>query len=51
VPYDRGDIVSILHSRGVVTATDYVEGGTHLTARIAPADESLVAEFRVPIGA
>jgi GTP-binding protein HflX len=51
VPYDRGDIVSILHSRGVVTATDYVEGGTHVTARIAPADESLVAEFRVPIGA
>jgi GTP-binding protein HflX len=51
VPYDRGDIVSILHSRGVVTATEYVEGGTHVTARIAPADESLVAEFRVPIGA
>ena len=45
VPYDRGDIVSSLHLRGVVLETDYVEEGTRVHARITPADVSAFAEF------
>jgi len=40
IPYDRGDLVSQIHSRGVVLSTDYAPEGTVVRARV---DEKLVA--------
>lgn len=34
IPYDRGDVVALLHSRGQVDATEHTEHGTRLKARI-----------------
>ncbi len=45
VPYDRGDVVSSLHLRGLVLETDYVEEGTRVHARVTPADAAAFAEF------
>jgi len=47
IPYDRGDVVASLHDRGRIMSTEYLEGGTHLTAMVKPADESALAEFTV----
>ncbi|MFC6357247.1 GTPase HflX [Luethyella okanaganae] len=43
VPYDRGDLVSVLHEKGRVISTDYAETGTRVTALISP---ELEAQFR-----
>jgi GTP-binding protein HflX len=45
VPYNRGDVVSSLHLRGVVLATDYEEEGTRVRARITEADKPAFVEF------
>jgi len=45
VPYNRGDIISSLHVRGVIDSTDYEEEGTRVVARIRPADVEAFAEF------
>lgn len=34
VPYDRGDVISHLHRSGRILSTQYVEGGTHVTALV-----------------
>jgi GTP-binding protein HflX len=47
VPYDRGDVVAGLHDRGSIMTTEYLEGGTHVTAMVKPADETALAEFLV----
>ena len=48
VPYNRGDVVSSLHLRGVVLATDYEEAGTRVRARVTEADKAAFAEFLAP---
>src|SRR5690606_30124357 len=42
VPYDRGDLVSRVHTSGEVLAEEHLEGGTRLHARV---DEALAAEL------
>lgn len=37
IPYDRGDMVALLHSRGQVDATEHTEQGTRIKARIPAA--------------
>ncbi|MDA3021353.1 MAG: GTPase HflX [Actinomycetota bacterium] len=34
VPYQRGDLISRAHSQGDVLTIEYIEAGTHLTARV-----------------
>ena len=47
VPYDRGDIVAMLHERGRIVTSEYVEAGTHLTAMVHPVDEAGLRDFAV----
>ena len=47
VPYNRGDVISSLHLRGIIDSTEYEEEGTRVRARIKPADMPTVAEFVV----
>ncbi len=42
VPYDRGDLVSRVHTHGEVLSEQHLEGGTRLRARV---DEALAAEL------
>lgn len=51
VPYDRGDLISLLHEKGRVVSTEYVENGTLVIARISSDLEAQFAPFRVPAGA
>ncbi|RZU65719.1 GTP-binding protein HflX [Microterricola gilva] len=51
VPYDRGDLISLLHEKGRVISTEYVEDGTLVNARISSDLEPQFAAFRVPAGA
>lgn len=47
VPFDRGDLVSMLHERGGVLAERYEADGTHLVARVHPDQLGLVEPYRV----
>ena len=47
VPYERGDLVSLLHERGRIIATDYVESGTRVHAFATPEIATLVEQFTV----
>ena len=51
VPYDRGDLISLLHEKGRVLSTEYVEDGTLVNARISSDLEAQFAPYRVPAGA
>lgn len=51
VPYDRGDLISVLHEKGRVVSTEYVEAGTLVHARISTDLEAQFAPYRVPAGA
>jgi GTP-binding protein HflX len=42
VPYDRGDLVARIHTRGEVVASEHTETGTYVHARV---DEALAAEL------
>jgi GTP-binding protein HflX len=35
IPYDHGELVSLLHEHGQVIDTDYVESGTRIHARVS----------------
>ena len=45
IPYDRGDLVARLHDEGRVDATDHVEGGTRIKARVSEALAARLGEF------
>ncbi|WP_166981596.1 GTPase HflX [Paramicrobacterium fandaimingii] len=45
VPYDRGDVISMLHRRGEVTKIDYREDGTYLEAAVSDEIAAQVTEF------
>jgi len=45
VLYDRGDVIASLHERGRVLATEYVEEGTHVTARVDPSRLALFEPY------
>ncbi len=36
IPYDHGELVSMIHQSGQVLDTDYVESGTRIHARVSP---------------
>ena len=47
VPYERGDLVSLLHERGRIIDTSYVEAGTRVHAFATPEIATLVEQFAV----
>lgn len=47
VPYDRGDLVSLLHERGRIIETSYDEGGTRVHAFATPEVATLVEPYTV----
>jgi len=47
VPYDRGDLVSLLHERGRVLETAYDEAGTRVHALASPEIAALVEPYSV----
>ncbi|MGY6497995.1 MAG: GTPase HflX, partial [Microcella sp.] len=47
VPYDRGELVALLHERGRILSTEYEEGGTRVHAFVSPQHEAQLAEFVV----
>ncbi|GAA1740186.1 GTPase HflX [Microcella frigidaquae] len=47
VPYDRGDLVSLLHERGRIVETTYVEQGTRVHAFAPPEVATLVEPYVV----
>ena len=47
VPYDRGDVVASLHDRGRILTTEYVDGGTRISAMVNNVDAGGLAEFAV----
>ncbi|MET0783544.1 MAG: GTPase HflX [Leifsonia flava] len=51
IPYARGELVSSLHVRGRVLATEHTEHGTAVRALVHPEFAAQLEEFRVPAGA
>lgn len=47
VPYDRGDLISLLHERGRVLETAYDEAGTRVHALASPEIAALVEPYAV----
>jgi GTP-binding protein HflX len=47
IPYDRGDLIPILHGQGKVLALDYAETGTLVTALVSPGIEAQFTPFVV----
>lgn len=47
VPYDRGDLVSLLHRQGGVLREQHETDGTHVHARVHPDQLGQFAQFRV----
>ncbi len=47
LPYDRGDLLALLHERGRVLATDYREEGIYVEAELSPDLEPRVAPYEV----
>ncbi len=45
VPYERGDLVSLLHERGRIISTEYVEAGTRVHAFATPEIATLVEQY------
>jgi GTP-binding protein HflX len=45
IPYDRGELVSLLHDRGRIISTEYVEAGTRVHVFAPPEVATLVDEF------
>jgi GTP-binding protein HflX len=45
VPYERGDVVTMLHEKNTVLSTDYEESGTHVRALVNPEFEERLEEF------
>jgi GTP-binding protein HflX len=47
VPYERGDLVTLLHEKNTVLSTEYEESGTHVRALVNPEFEERLTEFAV----
>lgn len=45
IPYDRGDVVSFVCSRGAVESMEYTEEGTQIRVSLSDADYSRVKEY------
>lgn len=51
VPYDRGDIVSLLHGEGAIRSEAHEADGTHIRARVHPDQLGVVGPYCVGEGA
>ncbi len=47
VPYERGDVVTMLHEKNTVLSTEYEADGTHVRALVNPEFEERLVEFAV----
>jgi GTP-binding protein HflX len=47
VPFDRGDLVSMLHERGRVLATVYEEAGTRINALVSDEERAALRPYLV----
>ncbi|MCI4660123.1 GTPase HflX [Cryobacterium breve] len=45
IPYERGDLIAILHAQGTILSTDYAETGTRVRALVTTEIQSLFAPF------
>ncbi len=45
IPYDRGDIVALVHDIGRVGTTDHTDAGTHISAQVPSTEMHRFAEF------
>ena len=48
IPYERGDLIAVLHDQGTVLSTEYAETGTRVTALVADEIRALFEPFAVP---
>ncbi len=48
IPFDRGDVVSLLHERGLIEREDHEEGGTRIVGRVPEGLLTDLAAFRAP---
>ncbi|HLP23467.1 MAG TPA: GTPase HflX [Microbacteriaceae bacterium] len=46
IPFDRGDLVSMLHAEDRVDSVEYTEDGTRILARVSPERAAQLAPFR-----
>jgi GTP-binding protein HflX len=47
IPYDHGELVSLLHEHAQILDTDYVESGTRIHARVSPEMASKIDQYVV----
>lgn len=47
IPFDRGDLVSLVHERGGVITQSHEADGTHLRARVHPDQLGVLAPFQI----
>ena len=47
VPYDHGEVISALHEHGRILDTDYVEGGTMITALVTEQHAAQLQDYLV----
>jgi GTP-binding protein HflX len=47
VPYDRGDLVAMVHERGTVLELAYEEGGTRVHAQVGAEDRAALEPYLV----
>jgi GTPase len=47
IPYERGDLIAVLHEQGRVVATEYAETGTRVSALVTAAIKSQFEPFAV----
>ncbi|TFC35667.1 GTPase HflX [Cryobacterium sp. TMT2-14] len=48
IPYERGDLIAVLHDQGTVLSTEYAETGTQVTALVTDEIRALFEPFAVP---
>ena len=48
IPYERGDLIAVLHDQGTVLSTVYAETGTRVTALVTDEIRALFEPFAVP---
>jgi GTP-binding protein HflX len=47
IPYERGDLITVLHDQGQVLSTEYAETGTAVAARVTPDIQAQFGPFIV----
>ena len=45
IPFDRGDVVALVHEIGNVATTDHTDAGTHITAQVPSSELHRFVDF------